>query len=157
MIQLVQLGMISEETLKVYLEQLFKAFEFGATQEIMEAFEQFKGEGNMSKQQLEAMKVAIAEVFESMQKEGIIPDEEKRVMEAKVGAGEAIEELGGGGGQASQQEEKPPSRSIPFKDLPPSGKAQLAAQAGIDISPEEVVEDEVEQEQIKGINKSGGA
>jgi hypothetical protein len=33
---------------------------------------------------------------------------------------------------------KPPSESINFKDMPPSGKAQMAAQAGIQLSPEEL-------------------
>lgn len=35
-----------------------------------------------------------------------------------------------------QQATKPPSTQISFKDLPPEGRAQLAAQAGIQLSPE---------------------
>lgn len=39
--------------------------------------------------------------------------------------------------QAGQQvEKKAPSESISFKDLPPEGKAQMAAQAGIQLHPE---------------------
>jgi hypothetical protein len=33
---------------------------------------------------------------------------------------------------------KPPSESISFKDLPPEGKSQMAAQAGIDLNPEAI-------------------
>lgn len=39
-------------------------------------------------------------------------------------------------GEADQQ--KPPSESISFKDLPPEGQAQMAAQAGITLSPAEI-------------------
>jgi len=38
--------------------------------------------------------------------------------------------------------QKPPSESIAFKDLPPEGQVQMAAQAGIAISPDQVVEHE---------------
>jgi hypothetical protein len=36
--------------------------------------------------------------------------------------------------QPSQQQNKPPSTSLSFKDLPPDGQTQLAAQAGIKIN-----------------------
>jgi hypothetical protein len=35
---------------------------------------------------------------------------------------------------------KPPSESISFKDLPPEGQAQMAAQAGIMLSPQEMAD-----------------
>jgi len=37
---------------------------------------------------------------------------------------------------AGQGEKKPPSQSINFKDLPPEGKAQMAAEVGINLHPE---------------------
>lgn len=45
--------------------------------------------------------------------------------------------------QASQPQAqpKPPAESISFKDLPLSGKIQMAKQAGIDIQPQEVMND----------------
>jgi len=43
-------------------------------------------------------------------------------------------------------QEKPPSESISFKDLPPDGKVQMAAQAGINIQPGEIKADEAEQD-----------
>lgn len=45
---------------------------------------------------------------------------------------------------------KPPSTSISFKDLPPSGQVQLAAQAGIQISEEEALPPEVPPEEMGG-------
>lgn len=38
--------------------------------------------------------------------------------------------------QAQQQQPKGPSESISFKDLPPTGKIQMAAKAGIQLTPE---------------------
>lgn len=38
--------------------------------------------------------------------------------------------------QAQAPEQKPPSLSMSFKDLPPEGQVQMAAQAGIQLSPE---------------------
>jgi hypothetical protein len=38
--------------------------------------------------------------------------------------------------QAAGGEKKPPSMSMSFKDLPPEGQAQMAAQAGIQLTPE---------------------
>jgi len=40
--------------------------------------------------------------------------------------------------------EKPPSESISFKDLPPDGQAQMAAQAGIQLNPAELAAKEAE-------------
>jgi hypothetical protein len=40
---------------------------------------------------------------------------------------------------------KPPSESISFKDLPPEGQAQMAAQAGIDLSPQQMADHAAEQ------------
>lgn len=39
---------------------------------------------------------------------------------------------------AGQGEKKPPSQSISFKDLPPEGKAQMAAEVGIQLHPEAI-------------------
>lgn len=46
----------------------------------------------------------------------------------------------------NQTEEKPPSTSISFKDLPPTGKAQLASLAGIQLDPNELMAIEQQQE-----------
>jgi hypothetical protein len=41
---------------------------------------------------------------------------------------------------ASAEAQKPPSESISFKDLPPEGQAQMAAQAGIILSPQQMAD-----------------
>jgi hypothetical protein len=47
--------------------------------------------------------------------------------------------------EAKGDKGKGPSESISYKDLPPEGKMQMAAQAGISLSPESVVQQHVEQ------------
>jgi hypothetical protein len=46
-------------------------------------------------------------------------------------------------------EQKAPSESIAFKDLPPEGQAQMARQAGIDISAEQMAAHQAEQDAKK--------
>lgn len=41
---------------------------------------------------------------------------------------------------AEQMREDKPAQSIPYKDLPPSGKLQMAQQAGIELTPEDVLQ-----------------
>lgn len=58
--------------------------------------------------------------------------------------------------QAAQQgpEGKPPSESINFKDLPPGGQSQMAKQAGIDLSPEEIEAKQVADKQLAAAQKT---
>ena len=58
-----------------------------------------------------------------------------------------------GGGQPQQPQGKPPS--IAFKDLPPGGKMQAAAQAGIQLDPNEVRIQEI-KEDMKTIIRDKG-
>jgi len=50
--------------------------------------------------------------------------------------------------QNANTQEKPPSESMSFKDLPPSGQVQMAAKVGIQLSPEEI-QVEKDKEQVK--------
>jgi len=135
MIQLSQIGAIPPEALKVVTQQFLETFQFGATAEIMDAIEEYGQQGNMAEDQISALKVAIMEVFKDLQKAGMLPSEEERIQEAKVANLEVMKETGG-----KQEESKPPNRSITFKDLPAEGKIQLAEQAGIQLSPEAVIQ-----------------
>lgn len=51
--------------------------------------------------------------------------------------------------QAAAVEKKAPSQSINFKDLPPEGKVQMAAQADIQLAPEAVVADEAAEAEAR--------
>lgn len=57
---------------------------------------------------------------------------------------EHIQALGQG-----QSQQKPPSESISLKDLPPGGKVQMAAQAGIHLDPNELAQKEQQDRQDK--------
>ena len=49
--------------------------------------------------------------------------------------------------QKPQEPAKEPSQSISFKDLPPEGKSQLAAKAGIQINAAQIAADEEAEKQ----------
>jgi hypothetical protein len=51
--------------------------------------------------------------------------------------------------QTAETQAKPPSESIAFKDLPPEGQAQMAAQAGITLSPQQMADHQAEQDAKK--------
>jgi hypothetical protein len=58
---------------------------------------------------------------------------------------EKREAIAAGQGKA-QEAHKPPSESIAFKDLPPEGQAQMAAQAGIILSPQQMADHQANQD-----------
>ena len=132
---LAQQGLIPPEAVKVVIQQFLETFQFGATAEFMEAMEEFGQMGNMEQNQIDAIKVALMEVFKDLKGSEMFPDQKTRIEESKVAALEVVKDTGG---SQPQQAEKAPSRSISFKDLPAEGKQQLAAQAGIQLSPEAV-------------------
>ncbi len=51
--------------------------------------------------------------------------------------------------QAQQTQTKPPSESMNFKDLPPEGQAQMAAQAGIKLDPAQLAAQDAAEKQQK--------
>ena len=150
LVQLAQpgLGLVSPEVVKAYFKRLLEIYQFGSTNEIMEAMDQFGAEGQMTDQQMERMKVALMEVMKDLQGAGVLPTSEQRIEEGKVATAEVLRDSGGVKGQEPEPQ-KEPSKSISFKDLPPSGKTQLAAQAGIQLSEEEIRAKEQEQQTME--------
>ena len=141
----VQGGYISPDAFKALIEQYFDLYGFGSTGDFMEALEKNEGQGQLTDQQIEAIKVAVIEVMKDLIKTGALPDEETRIQENKVAMIEVVKEAGLKKPEPAK-EEKGPSKSISFKDLPPEGKEQLAAQAGIQLSAEEIENDELIQQ-----------
>ena len=94
MIQLSQIGLVDPEVVKVYLRKLLEVYGFGASNEIMEAMEQYTAAGQLTEEQVQTMKVAIIEVMQDMQKAGILPTMEQRIEEGKVATAEAIRDTG---------------------------------------------------------------
>lgn len=163
MIQLAQAGYLPQEAVKIFIEKLMETYQFGSLREFMAAMDASEVIGGLSPKQIDAMKTAVIEVFQDLIKNGILPDKEARIkeikevlpdqntriMETKVGAAEALKETGVLDKSKETTGDKGPSKSISFKDLPPSGKTQLAAQAGIDIDEGEVRAREAEQAQME--------
>lgn len=69
---------------------------------------------------------------------------------------EKREAIAAGQGKASEMH-KPPSESISFKDLPPEGQAQMAAQAGIILTPEQIAGHQAEQDAKKAAEAAAKA
>lgn len=131
-VQMANAGMVSKGQVQVMMQRFLEIFQYGSTAEFMDALDD--GGANMTEEQIEQMKIAIIEVLKDT---GAVGDQadQKNIDTTKIGVLEAMKDSGMLT-KPKEQEEKPPSRSISFKDLPPEGKAQLAAQAGIAISPE---------------------
>ena len=84
-------GYISQEAVKMVIEKFLEAYQFGATAEFMEAMD--TGEPQMSEEQLQQMKIALAEVVKDLEMAG--PGaEERNVLASKVGTLEAMTESG---------------------------------------------------------------
>ena len=150
LVQLSQIGLVSPEVIKTYFGRLLEIYQFGSASEIMEAMDNFGAEGQMTDQQMERIKVAVAQVMSDMVKGGILPTPEQRIEEGKVSTLEALKDAKGAEGEAAANAEaKAPSESISFKDMPPAGKVQMASQAGIDIDEEEIRQKEAEQRQME--------
>lgn len=126
-------GMVSPEVMKQVVEKMLEIYQFGSTQEFLEALEQ-PADQPMSDEDIQKMKVALAEVLKDTGAVGPA-QQQQQVESTKVGVAEVMRDVGA---QNKQEEAKAPSKSISFKDLPPEGQAQLAAQAGIDISPDDI-------------------
>lgn len=149
MTALAQQGFVDPNAMKVVIEKWLEAYNFGSTTEFMEAMDNAELTGNLTDKQLEAIKVAVAEVLKDLQGSEIFPDQQTRIDENKVATAEVIKDAGLMDTKSKPEGDKGPSRSISFKDLPPSGKEQLAAQAGIEIDASEIEADEDEEKQME--------
>lgn len=159
LIQLAQLNLLPPNMMVEYLDKLFEAYQFGVSSEVMQELKAFNEQGQMTNPQSDAIKLAVAEVLkdaglpEIIQKIRELPDQNERIEEGKVATAETIKDAGLADGKADN--EKQPSKSIPYKELPPEGKAQLAQQAGINISADEIRRNEA-QEAMKTVIQDKG-
>ena len=146
LLKLAEMGQIPPQGVQKFIEALLETYQFGATSEIMETFEGFEA-GQMSDDQLDKLKVAIAEVMKDLSGSEILPNSEQRIEEGKVATAQTLKDSGimDKNGEAIGKE---PSKSIPFKELPPEGKVQMAAQAGIELDAGQIRSDEAQDKAI---------
>jgi hypothetical protein len=95
------------------------------------------------------MQTALAQVIKDLELAGPKASE-NRIMENKIGVVEGLKDAGL---VKPPEVNKEPSQSISFKDLPPEGQTQLAAKAGIQITPQQVqqVKAETQQAQVQQV------
>lgn len=146
MLKLVEQGILTVDAVKVLVERFMEVYQFGSTAEFMEAMDKGTGATPLNEEQTMQMKVAF---LETLKDAGIVGPEadQKLVDSTKIGVVEALKDTGMLDQQGKQEEApKAPSESISFKDLPAEGKAQMAAQAGIQLSPDQIEQDDAEKQ-----------
>lgn len=143
MIKMTEVGIVPIEAIRQVVKRFMEVFGYGSTQEFMEALDEGMTQADMDQDQITKIKIAMIEAMRDAAVVG--PEAEKRLVDStKVGVAETLIESGliEKMNKGEQVGDKGPSRSISFKDLPPDGKAQLAAQAGIQINPSQIAADE---------------
>jgi len=153
MIKLAEAGYLPQEAVKIFIEKLMETYQFGSLREFMDAMDSSEVIGGLSPKQIDAMKLAMAEVMKDLSGSEILPNQQQRIDENKLGMAEAIKDTGMM--DKMNQPIKSPSESISFKDMPPEGQVQMAAQAGIELSPEAIMQQKAE-EAAKTIIKDKG-
>mgnify|MGYP001585301495 CR=1 FL=1 len=144
LLKLAELKMMPPEAVQKFIQALLETYQFGATSEIMETFQGFQP-GEMSDEQLDKLKIALMEVMKDLRGSEVLPTSEQRIEEGKIATAQVMKDSGIMDQRQPEAEGKEPSKSISFKDLPPEGKAQLAAQAGIQLSADEIEAQEEEK------------
>ena len=92
-------GYIPPQAIKIIIEKYLEYYQFGATAEFMEAMDNYQSEGNLTQQQMESIKTALAEVFKDLQSAGIFPTSDQRIKETQVGVVQAVKDLQPQGGE----------------------------------------------------------
>lgn len=147
MAQMAGAGYLSQEAVQVIVLKFLDTFGYGATQEFIDAMDNGTQGSPLSENQLLQMKTSLLEALKESGQVGPEADQ-KLVDSTKLGVAEAMKDLDML--NKPQQQETPaqpkaPSESISFKDLPPTGKAQMAAKVGIQLDPQELKQEVVPQ------------
>ena len=89
-----KLGVIPPQAIQKFIEQLLETYQFGATSEIMETFQGFE-QGQLSDEQIDKVKLGLAEVFKDLSGSEVLPNAQQRVDETKVGVAEVLKDAEG--------------------------------------------------------------
>ena len=91
-LQIAQMGVVPPQVVTTYLNKLLEIYQFGAASEIAEDIDNFEQTG-LQDTQIEAIKVAVAEVLQDAELAGP-KAEEREIMTSKIGAVEALKDTG---------------------------------------------------------------
>jgi len=153
MVKMSELGYVTKEALGMIVKRFLESFGYGNTSEFMDAMDNGTTKEDMTEEQIAKLKIGIIEALRDAGAVG--PEMESRLVEStKVGVVEAMKDTGmiDGMGGTKDTAQKQPSQSISFKDLPPEGKAQLAAKAGIQLNPVDILKDDMSKQAIQNKN-----
>lgn len=143
-------GYISQEAVKIVVGKVMDIYKLGSTAEFMEAMNQ--PDTTTTESDLAKMKIAVAEVIKDLELVGPKASED-RITENKIGVVEGLKDAG----MIRPQGISEVSKSISYKDAPPSVKRQIEAQAGLQpASQNEELQVKNEENAIanRGIQKS---
>lgn len=138
MVQLQQAGLVNPEVNKLLIKKFIEIYQFGSSADFAEALN--APTQDVTETDVQKIKIAMAEVIKDLDLAGDKASE-TRIMENKIGMAEALKDTGLLD-KKETVEKKEPSKSISFKDLPPEGQSQLAAQAGIQIDTNTIKQDQ---------------
>jgi hypothetical protein len=91
MVQMSQAGLVDPVALKEAMKKMLEIYQFGPTEEMMEALDQ--PQPSIDETQLQQMKVALAETLKDVGYQPP-PSEDERIMQTKVGVAEAVSDMG---------------------------------------------------------------
>lgn len=130
MTQLAKEGLINQDAVAVTVKRFLEIFQFGSTQEFMDALEGNNPVGPADNRQIEQVKIG---TLEALKDAGEIGPEatEKRIMENKIGLIEALKESGLMKKLQEEIPDNPETAPIPYKDAPEDIKRQMEAKAGL--------------------------
>lgn len=135
MIELQNAQAIPPQALQVVAEKYLESYQFGGTEEFMDAIDaSFQNSANLTEQQMTMLKTA---VLEALKDAGEVGQEasEKRIMENKLGLLSALKDAnlikGMQGQQQSNTKPLAESLNIKFSDLPADSQKQVLNQLGI--------------------------
>ena len=130
MVQLAQQQLLPMEAVQVSIQELLRTFNFGSTQEFMQAIETGTMPQDFTQEQMMKLKIAM---LETMKDAGIAgkDNNEAMVNTTKIGVLEALKESGLADKMGNQVQDNPELDAIPYKDAPPSIKRQMEKNAGL--------------------------
>lgn len=138
MTQLSELGLVTKEAIDMITKRFLEQYGYGTTQELMEAMETGTNQQELDQAQIDKLKIAVLETLKDAGAVG--PEFDNKLIDStKVGVVEAMKDTGMINKQDKQETPDQVKPSISYKDLPPEGQVQAAAQAGIQISPEQAL------------------
>jgi hypothetical protein len=106
MLQLAQMGVLPPQVVTIFIQTMLETYQFGPTADVMDAMKENEGQGNLTDQQIDAIKVAVMEVMKDLITQKVLPDEEQRIEENKVAMAEVIKDTGALENETAETQQK---------------------------------------------------